>query len=563
MSLTQTPRIEGVMSAYSNIHASVQLDSVIASTHMYINKSTPQDACALLIRGGKIVARVPYAQAALYKDEARRYIDVGDAFVCPGFHDAHQHVFHTAVFPSRIATSYCGKNELDCARHLREFAATIPNQHWVLGQGYRNWLWDPSDVPTKATLDEAIPHRPVAMYAGDCHNLWLNSCALSELGITRDTQPCAGGIIERDEDGNPTGVLREAAAMMYAARIFSSISATTLKDIYKSYFEHMLAQGVTSVCDMALSPLEGADCVREDIFESLEQDGALTLRVHLYPQLVQNLDRILNLRGRLLGPRLRACGMKQFFDGVSSAHTAWLQKPYANPYFPGDCGRPTIQPERMKELVNNALSQHIAVRIHAIGDKSVHVALGIIRDAQCAYGLPLHGRNSLEHLENLYYDDAVQLARLGVVASVQPQHATIDAAQPLRDLGQERSNFMWPFHTYNKLGVHMAFGTDAPCSTSDSRQVLSCAVTRSDAFTREPQCGFIPSEKISIIDAIDAYTRGSAYVTGRESELGTLDVGKYADLFVSNQNLLTLDPYAFQDVRVRATFLAGRCVWEA
>lgn len=539
------------------------LDAVIASKHVYINKHLFDEPCALLVRNGKIVCRVPYEQAATYADERTRLFDFGEKFICPGFHDAHQHVFHTALFPSHIATSYCGKNEADCVRHLQEFALSIPSDAWVLGQGYRNWLWNPSDVPTKDSLDQAFPDRPCAMYAGDCHNLWMNSRAMELLGIHKDTQACKGGIIERDREGNPTGVVREAAAMMYASNIFKMIPDDTLLSIYEDYFVRMLSQGVTSVCDMALSPLPGADCVNERIFERLDAENKLTMRVHLFPQLIEDLDRIIGLQSRLTGAYLRSPGMKQFFDGVSSAHTAWLLEPYENPYFVGDCGRPTIAKDQMEKLIFNAAAQHLAVRIHAIGDRSVHEALDIIKRAQIRYGLPHNGRNSLEHLENLTREDAHELARLGVVASVQPQHATIDAGQPLRDLGRERSSFMWPFKTYGKLGVHMAFGTDAPCSTSDSRQVLSCAITRTDAYTHEPHGGFLPEEKISVVDAIDAYTQGSAYVVGRENELGSLDCGKYADLVVCNQNLLTYDANKFQDVSMKATFVAGELVWEA
>lgn len=539
------------------------LDAVIASKHIYINKNLFDESCALLVRKGKIVCRVPYEQAHMYAGGTTQLFDFGDKFICPGFHDAHQHVFHTALFPSHIATSYCGKNEADCVRHLQEFAQSIPLDAWVLGQGYRNWLWDPSDVPTKDSLDKAFPDRPCAMYAGDCHNLWMNSKAMELLGIGKDTQACKGGIIERDHEGNPTGVVREAAAMMYASNIFKMIPDDTLLGIYEDYFVRMLAQGVTSVCDMALSPLPGADCVNERIFEQLDAEHKLTMRVHLFPQLIEDLDRIIGLQARLTSPYLRAPGMKQFFDGVSSAHTAWLLEPYENPYFAGDCGRPTIEKEQMEKLIFNAASQHLAVRIHAIGDRSVHEALDIIKRAQIRYGLPHNGRNSLEHLENLTREDAHELARLGVAASVQPQHATIDAAQPLRDLGSARSSFMWPFNTYEKLGVHMAFGTDAPCSTSDSRQVLSCAITRTDAYTHEPKGGFLPEEKISVVDAIDAYTQGSAYVVARESELGSLDCGKYADLVVCNQNLLSYDADKFQDVSMKATFVAGKLAWEA
>ncbi|MDK8319593.1 amidohydrolase [Actinobaculum massiliense] len=537
-------------------------NAVIASRHVFLNHDFPDVPAALVVRAGRVVARVPYEQAKQYECEGAPLFDFGGSFICPGFHDAHQHVFHTALFPSEIATSYCGKNEQDCVRHLQEFSARAPNDGWLIGQGYRYALWDPPRVPTKDSLDAAFPDRPVAMYSGDCHNLWLNSAGLRILGIDRETRPPHGGIIERDVQGIPTGVLREAAAMLYASRIFKSIPSQMVKSAYEGHFQRMLSQGLTSLCDMALCPLPGADCVNEGIYEELESEGKLAMRVHLFPQLIGDLDRILALRARLRGSLLRAPGMKQFFDGVSSAHTAWLLEPYSNPYFAGDSGRPTIEPEKMRELIMNAAEHHIPVRIHAIGDRSVSEALEIIRDAQVRFGVPEQGRNSLEHIENLTREDAQLFSQLGVVASVQPQHLAIDTEQPARDLGEARAAFMWPFATYAETGAVMAFGTDAPCSPANWREVLSCAVWRQNPQTRRPTEGWLSEQKISMRQALSAYSHGSAYVVGREGELGTLDVGKYADIAVCNENLLTCGPEALLEASMRATFVGGELVWE-
>lgn len=547
---------------------------VIASKHVYLDRVSPDTPCALVIQGGRIHAVVPYDSKELYTSTSAQLYDFGDCAIYPGFHDAHQHVFHTALFPSRMGLSYCGTDEMDCAHALARFAEKLPQEAWVLGQGYRYALWNPRRVPTRKSLDEVFPARPCAMYAGDCHNLWMNSCAMKELGITKDMEPCPGGVFERDENGELTGVFREAAAMMFAAQIFKRIKTSDIQSSYTSYFERMLSQGVTSVCDMALSARPGADCVREDVYEALEEAGSLPMRIHMFPQLIDDFSRIERMRKRFRSSRLQACGLKQFFDGVSSAHTAWLLEPYENPYFAGDCGRPTIDPAHMQALACGALSRHIPVRIHAIGDKSVQVGLDIIEEARARYGRPQFGRNSLEHIENLTHADAVRFHKLGIVASVQPQHAVIDVDQPARDLGETRASFMWPFATFDKLGTHIAFGTDAPCSWADSREVIYCAITRKNpsfesrrqgdnALLASQNRAFLPSECISPAQAISFYTQGSASVVAREQELGSLRENYLADLSVWRENFLTCDPKDILHAHPRATFVAGELVWEA
>ncbi len=534
--------------------------SIVSSKHVYLDIDHPDVPADIVIEGDRVREVVPRGTGD--RAAANSYHDYGDAFVSPGFHDAHQHVLHTALFPSSLADRYPGKSESDCVERLRSFALGHPGDGWLISQGWRSALWDPAVPPTRDSLDAAFPARPVAMCSGDLHTLWLNTAGLRALGISEDAVPPAGGIFDRDANGRLTGVLREAAGMVYTARVFSQIPREELLSIYGDYFQRMLAQGVTSVCDMALSAVPGADNVREDVYEGLLADGRLPMRVNMFPQLVGDFDRIQSLQARLTGPILRAPGMKQFFDGVSSAHTAWLTEPYANPYFPGDCGRPTVDPERMRELVLGAASRGIAVRIHTIGDRAIHTAIDIFREAYERYGAPRQGANSLEHLENLLPGDVEALRDAHLVASVQPQHIVIDVTQPDRDLGPERASLMWPFASYRKAGVTMAFGTDSPCVDPLSMEVLGCAVTREDPRTGEPRGGWLPSERIPMNVAIDAYTRGSAVVAGRADELGTIAPGMLADLAVFDHNLMSTPAERLGDVRVVATYVGGALAWE-
>lgn len=537
--------------------------SVIRSNHVYLDAGRPDVRAAVVVDGGRVRAVCAPEDVSRHAGEGFSARDFGDAFICPGFHDAHQHVFHTALFSSELACACPGTSEADCVRRMREFAARRPDAGWLVGQGWRQDLWDPPVAPTRASLDEAFPDRPVAMYSGDLHTLWLNTRGLAELGIGEDTVPPAGGTFDRDASGRLTGVLREAAGMVYVAKVFASLPRAGVMRAYRDYFETSLSEGITSVCDMALCALPGVDYVNEDVYEELLAAGELPMRVHLFPQNVGDFGRVEALQARLTGGLLRAPGTKQFFDGVSSAHTAWLLAPYANARFAGDCGRPTVDPEVMRTYVLAAAERGIATRIHTIGDRAIRSAIEIFREARERYGAPRQGANSIEHVEGLWPADVRAMAEIGLVASVQPQHVVIDVTQPERDLGAERAGFMWPFASFLEAGVTMAFGTDSPCVPNSAMQVLSCAVTREVPETREPRGGWLPEQRIPMAAAIDAYTRGSARVVGRADELGTIAPGKLADLVVLDTNLMTADPERIQGARTLATYVGGVVAWES
>ncbi|MCI8469603.1 MAG: amidohydrolase [Eggerthellaceae bacterium] len=515
-------------------------------------------------------------------DAAR--VDYGDAFLMPGFHDAHLHFFHSALYSSPLAERFLGTSEQDCVARLAPLAARRPAGSWLLAQGWREYRWDPPVMPTRASLDAAYPDRPVALYSGDAHTLWLNSCALRRLGITEQSRPPAGGSYDRDAQGRLTGIVREAAAMDLMPRIVASFSDDELLDAYRSFQAHLNAQGVTAVCDMALMALPGLDFVRDDLFAALERARQLTVRPTLFPTLLPGTTRLRDLRSRLDGPLVRAGGYKQFLDGVSSQHTAWLRDPYANARFADDRGRPTVDPAELTRLVADAVAQGDGVRIHTIGDEAIHVALDAYEQALSAretqaqekegegeaprgQGAPSEAGLSpvltLEHLENFQPADIGRLARLGVVASVQPRHMTLDPGGPERDLGPDRVPYMWPLRQLLDAGATLAFGTDAPVTATDPLAAVYTAVTRRDADTGLPEGGWLAAEALTVAEALTAYTAGSARAAGRGDELGTLAPGMLADLVVLDRDLLAVTPDDLLGARVLATYVGGRLVHAA
>ncbi|TGY65033.1 amidohydrolase, partial [Enterorhabdus sp. NM05_H27] len=242
-----------------------------------------------------------------------------------------------------------------------------------------------------------------------------------------------------------------------------------LLDAYRSFEAYCNEHGITGVCDVSLMAMPGLDFVRDDLFAALEEAGELTLRVSMFPTLLEDRGRLAALRESHTGPLLSARGFKQFFDGVSSQHTAWVHDPYSNARFEGDCGRPTVDAAVMEGLVAPAAAEGSPVRIHAIGDEAIHRCIDIFERHPVADdgsdGVP--PRHSIEHLENFQPADIARLAAAGIVASVQPRHITLDPGGPERDLGPARVPYMWPFRSLLDAGAVLAFGTDSPVTDID------------------------------------------------------------------------------------------------
>ena len=234
----------------------------------------------------------------------------------PGFHDAHLHYFHSALYLSPLAERFMGENEADAVARLAPLAARRPAGSWLLTQGWRDYLWNPAGMPSRASLDAAYPDRPVAMYSGDAHTLWLNSCALERLGITEESEPPAGGSYDKDADGHLTGIVREAAAMELMPRIAAEFSREELLDAYRSFERYLNEHGITGVCDVSLMAMPGLDFVRDDLFGALGETGELTVRVSMFPTLLEDRSRLAALqaahRPASFSPGLQAVLRRRF-----------------------------------------------------------------------------------------------------------------------------------------------------------------------------------------------------------------------------------------------------------
>lgn len=516
---------------------------------------------SIAIADGRIAFVGSDEEAAAYVGLETTVTDLGDAFVCPGFHDSHLHFFPSAMDRSPYVVFCEGTCPEDCVEALKQVEDMRPKDEFMLSYGWYHPLWDNPVLPTKDILDAAYPDRPVCLQSGDSHTLWTNSKGLEKFGITKDSVPPAGGVYQKDENGELTGIIQETAATALIPTMLAFSEEETNAGIAQ-FLADLNAEGITSVCDVSLLAVPGGDFVRDDVYRALEERGDLTVRINMFPTALEDLSRARKLRDEFAdNDLLRSPGLKQFFDGVSSTHTAWLTEPYAKAHFDGDCGSPVTDPERMRRIVLGAAEEGFAVRIHTIGDKAIHVALDIFEEAREKFG-PVRGQNGLEHLENLLPEDIARLAELDVSANCQPPHTVLDPNGIERDLGPKRAQWMWPYRSYLDKGVKFSFGTDSPVVDINSREVIYDAVTRQSPATGEPVGGWQPQERICAADAIRAYTLGSAIAAGRGDEVGSLAPGKLADIAVLDTDLTTCDPEDILRANVLATYLGGKKVYE-
>lgn len=524
-------------------------------------ETTPQEG-AVAIVDGHILFVGDINEAKNYAGECSEIIDCGDGLIMPAFNDAHLHFYFSALYQSELVVSCedC-KSEEDCVRKLLPLAEKMPQEDWLIGTMWYHPQWETPNPPTKHSIDRMFPSRPVCMINGELHNVWLNSEGLKRLGITDESEPIDGGVYYRFPDGSLTGMIGEAAATDIMRRVLR-FSEEQENELYRNFIALLNSRGITSVSDMALTATPGGDFVRNDIYERLQNSGELSLRVAMYPTLTDNLERPRKLREKFYGEHLNCRGVKQFFDGVSSCHTAYLEKPYTNARFDGDRGRTTIPSDEMRRLVLSAASEGFDIRVHTIGDQAIHEMLDYYAEARATYGENC-GRLILEHLENFQADDIPRLAEIGVIPSVQPLHIMYDISSCENDLGQERAKLMWPFRSLIDAGAQPAFGTDCPVVDCEPLRGLYEAITRKSADNGIPEGGWNSGECISLSEAIRAYTYGSAVATGMEHEQGGLEAGKLADICVLDRDIFAGAPENILKAKVMFTVMDGKIVYKA
>jgi predicted amidohydrolase YtcJ len=383
--------------------------------------------------------------------------------------------------------------------------------------------------------------------------------ALELCNITKDTPDPPFGRIERDISGEPTGFLYETAMGLVAQEAFK-FSDDRLARLFKSFLAKAAGLGVTSVGDML--PLPGMELGNPEIYREFEKQAKLTVRIHLVAGLNDDLEIARRLKKTYTSDKLRFSALKNFLDGVAITYTALMLEPYADK--PDVKGTPLIPLDVIKERVKNADKEGFRIRLHACGDGAVRLGLDCIEEAQRVNG-QRDARHTLEHIENIHPDDIKRFGRIGVIASVQPEHLAITAGfyeNPYRQrLGRKREMLSWPNKTLLNGGATLALGSDYPVVELNPMIELYRAVTRLHNDGK-PLGGWNPKEKLSLAEALRAYTIGSSYAAFRETDLGTLEEGKLADIIVLDRNLFEIPAEEILETKVRLTIMDGCVVYE-
>ncbi|WP_147653933.1 amidohydrolase [Vulcaniibacterium gelatinicum] len=500
----------------------------------------------LLAVGGRdeVLARFPRA----------RRLDFGSATVVPGLIDAHGHVGNLGL--SRRQVDLVGaRSKQEVIERLRAFARELPPGAWLQGRGWDQNDWPEKAFPTAADLDAAFPDRPVWLQRVDGHAGWANSAAMRavrrELGGSWQPE---GGQILRDAQGRPTGIFVDAAMALVDAAVPPLDEATALRALELGMRE-AVAHGLTGVHDAGVSRAE----LRRYI--ALADAGRLPLRITAMADGDGEALEWLCREGLYAHPsgRLRMRTVKLYADGALGSRGAALLADYADD--PGNRGLLLMSPQRLRDALAKARRCGVQAATHAIGDRGNREVLDAYVEVLGADAAGDH-RWRIEHAQVLAPEDLPRLARLGVIASMQPTHATSDMPWAEDRLGPARAVGAYAWRQLRDSGARLALGSDFPVESVDPRLGLYAAVTRADA-QGQPPGGWHPEEKLTAFEALRGFTRDAAYAGFAEQEVGSLEPGKRADFVILGEDPLAVEPARLRTLPIRATYVDGRPVYEA
>jgi len=512
-------------------------------------------ARSVAVAGNLIIAVGSDADIEKYvKPGVTKVIDLQGKTVVPGFNDAHIHFFSAGEALETL--NLTGINSYD---QMREKVAARAREsepgEWIIGRGWDHTLISGQAWPTREILDEAAPDNPVLLSRVDGHSVLVNTYLLKEFNITRDTPDPDGGTIVRDPaTGEPTGILKENAAGLVKKPAWTQQQERERKSRQlKLALEQAKKCGVTSI-----HHLSGG----EEYFEEFLQNGQLSVRVYLCQSLTDDpstLEKYKKLKEKYRNnPLIKFGALKGFMDGTLGSQTAALFEPFSDN--PSTSGLLTMPLERMEKLILNADREGFQLAIHAIGTRANHVVLDAFEKALEANG-KRDSRHRIEHTQILIGDDLPRFAELGVIASMQPTHCSTDLTYAEDRLGRERCRYAYAWRSILDAGGRIAFGTDCPVEPLDPMEGLYAAVSRKDRKGR-PDGGWIPQEKLTMEEAIELYTLGSAYATFEEEIKGSIEVGKLADMVVLSRDLMQIPEDLIMKTRVVYTIFDGKLIYE-
>ncbi|HWP83280.1 MAG TPA: amidohydrolase [Bacteroidota bacterium] len=527
-------------------------DAVFMNANVWTVDNHKPRAEAVAVLNGRILAVGSKKEIQAFIGKSTTIIDIKGKLLLPGFIDNHTH-FMSGGFQLQSVDLRYANNQQEFARLIKERAEKHPGR-WMTGGDWDHDRWPQPDLPTKELIDQYTPNTPVFVSRYDGHMALANSYVLKLAGITKTTPDPPGGAIVKDpKTGEPTGILKDEAMSLVWKHV-PEPSEQEMLEAARLALAEARKLGVTSIQDISSS----ADL---RTYQTLKRNGELTAR--FYCRLPISQWEHLAATGVKVpfgDEWIRIGSLKAFADGSLGSSTALFFEPFTSD--PSTSGLPSdiLQDGRLEQWALAADKAGLQLSIHAIGDKANSLILDLFE--KIVKENPKWDRRfRIEHAQHIHPKDFKRFHELGVTASVQPYHAIDDGRWAEKRIGYERCKTTYPFKTFLDEGIRMTFGSDWTVAPLNPLLGIYAAVTRRTIDGRNPS-GWFPEQKISVEQAVEAYTVHSAYAAFEENEKGSITPGKLADFVVLSEDLFRIDPFRIQDVQVVMTVVAGKVVWQ-
>jgi hypothetical protein len=546
--------------AHTTLHGQDGANLLLVDGKVWTADPAHPETEAVAIRGDRILATGSSVEMMKLATPDAKVIQLHGRLVLPGFNDSHVHIQMGGANLVGVHLTDT-RSQAEFRARISAYAKTIPKGAWILNGLWDQQRWSPIALPTHQLIDDVTADNPVAVSRTDLHMILANAYAMKLAGVDRNTKDIPGGVILRDADGNPTGIFKDAAKDL----ILAAVPAATEADMerYILATQKVAAEnGVTSVQDMAVAPGDSTGPLKLRALESLARQGKLNLRVAECLSLTfgkQMSD--LGIEANFGNEFYHVGCLKSFADGGLGASTAWFTAPYSdNPSNYGIASDTMLHPDQMYAEFKLADQSGLQLITHAIGDRANHQILDFYERLEKEDG-PRDRRARIEHAQTLLPTDIPRFAQLHVVASVQPYHAIDDGRWAEVRIGPERIKTTYAFRSLMDSGAVVAFGSDWPVAPLVPLVGIYAAVTRRTIDGKNPN-GWMPQEKVSVAQAVQAYTVNAAYAEGEEKLKGAIRAGQLADVVVLSRNIFNIDPVEIEDVKVDLTLLGGKSVYQ-
>jgi len=534
--------------------AQAPADLVLINGKIWTVNDKRPEVEAVAVLGNRIAAIGSTEEIRKWIGENTKVIDLQGKRATPGFNDSHVHFLDGGMGLASVQLRDARTPE-EFRDRIRDFAAKLPKGRWILNGNWDHENWTPPALPTRRLIDAVTPDNPIFINRLDGHMCLANSLALKLAGVTRETSDPPGGTIVRDANGEPTGVLKDAA-MSYVNKVIPNPSEDVIAEAIRAAMHYAAENGVTSVQDMSASPNVFA------VYQKLLESGVLTVRIYGLQPLSewQRLARA-GVRSGFGNDKLKIGGLKGFADGSLGSTTALFFEPYLDD--PKTSGLPSDEMFPESKMLNNILGADKAglqIAIHAIGDKANKTILDMFAEVEKQNGAR-DRRLRIEHAQHLRMEEVRRFGAERVIASMQPYHAIDDGRWAENRIGPGRAKGTYAFRSLLDAGATLAFGSDWFVAPMEPVMGIYAAVTRRTLDGKRPQ-GWVPEQKITVAEAVRAYTMGSAFASGDDKIKGSIEPGKLADLTVLSADIFKIDPVEIEKVKVVMTVFDGKMIYE-